>query len=349
MLAHDYDPNKDDVRGWFVSEKLDGFRVWWDGGITRGQLTTSIPWANLSSSSDVNKQKNVRPVATGLWTRLGNVVCAPDYFLDQLPKDISLDGEMWSDRQQFQKIRSICSKHAPIYKEWEVIKFLVFDSPSHELVFHDRSVNNAQFKRTIIADDCIAYCKFVKADFVVGRVRNFESTYNLLKAACPTLVLVQERLTDQASKLQEDIRARLDIVTGKRGEGLMLRAPNSFWTSSRSRYLLKVKKLNVGEGIVVGYTSGLGKYQGMLGSVLLKLQSGRLLNISGFTDDERDFNDIDVQSWCDRNPGQRLPTYFPGDNEKVIEHPLYKMNQEVRFSYTELSDDGIPKLARYLR
>lgn len=34
MLAHDYDPKKHSILGWYMSEKLDGLRAWWDGGIT---------------------------------------------------------------------------------------------------------------------------------------------------------------------------------------------------------------------------------------------------------------------------------------------------------------------------
>ena len=36
QLAQVYDPKKHGIAGWFVSEKLDGMRCLWDGGITRG-------------------------------------------------------------------------------------------------------------------------------------------------------------------------------------------------------------------------------------------------------------------------------------------------------------------------
>ena len=31
MLAHNYDPNKHEPKGWLMSEKLDGVRCYWDG------------------------------------------------------------------------------------------------------------------------------------------------------------------------------------------------------------------------------------------------------------------------------------------------------------------------------
>ena len=47
QLADRYDPRKHDVAGWFVSEKLDGTRCFWDGGLTRGLPTEQVPWASI--------------------------------------------------------------------------------------------------------------------------------------------------------------------------------------------------------------------------------------------------------------------------------------------------------------
>ena len=49
-LAQTYKPNKPpragyDFSGYFLSEKLDGQRCFWDGGITRGMRTVDVPWA----------------------------------------------------------------------------------------------------------------------------------------------------------------------------------------------------------------------------------------------------------------------------------------------------------------
>src|SRR4051812_13731200 len=47
QLADTYDAEKHDIAGFYISEKLDGTRCFWDGGISRGEPTASVPWANI--------------------------------------------------------------------------------------------------------------------------------------------------------------------------------------------------------------------------------------------------------------------------------------------------------------
>ncbi len=96
MLAHNYDPDKHDPTGWLMSEKLDGVRCYWNG--------------------------------TNMYTRNGNPFYAPDDFKAKLPK-MALDGELWTNRDDFQKIVSIVRKHDTTNPEWAKIKFMIFDAP----------------------------------------------------------------------------------------------------------------------------------------------------------------------------------------------------------------------------
>ncbi len=48
QLAHVFDPSKHTIAGWFMSEKLDGMRCFWDGGITRGMFARDVPFANVA-------------------------------------------------------------------------------------------------------------------------------------------------------------------------------------------------------------------------------------------------------------------------------------------------------------
>ena len=96
MLAHNYDPERDDPTGWLMSEKLDGVRCYWNG-------------------------KN-------MYTRNGNPFYAPDEWKANLP-DIALDGELWTNRDDFQKIVSIVRKQDKDMTRWKDIKFMVFDAP----------------------------------------------------------------------------------------------------------------------------------------------------------------------------------------------------------------------------
>jgi len=94
MLAQVYNPSKHKIGGWFVSTKYDGQRCIWDGGASRGIPKIEVPWANNKK----DERYLERPIATGLWSRYGNVIHAPDWFLDGLPTGMLLDGELWSGR-----------------------------------------------------------------------------------------------------------------------------------------------------------------------------------------------------------------------------------------------------------
>ena len=69
MLAQKYEPNVHNPHGWLMSEKLDGVRCYWD------------------------TQKMV--------TRNGNAFYPPDWFIKELPKDMALDGELFTKRDDF--------------------------------------------------------------------------------------------------------------------------------------------------------------------------------------------------------------------------------------------------------
>ena len=144
----------------------------------------------------------------------------------------------------------------------------------------------------------------------------------------------------------EYIHKQLDDITGRGGEGVVLRRPMSFWVPKRTTTLLKVKPHHDAEAIVVGYTGGLGKYSGLLGALIvrmvgdpaLKLQSGIVFELSGFTDLERRMNDERAV----RQYGGRV---LPDD----IESPVFKRGSTITFRFNGLTNDGIPSEARYIR
>src|SRR2546423_5132211 len=95
LLAQSWD-NAADLSGWWMSEKLDGVRAYWDG-----------------------KQ---------FLSRLGNRYYAPDWFVDGLP-EIPLDGELWIDRKKFQRTVSIVRRQDKS-DLWKEVRYLVFDAPA---------------------------------------------------------------------------------------------------------------------------------------------------------------------------------------------------------------------------
>jgi len=108
LLAHSFEDYEDDidVRDWWMSEKLDGVRAYWNG------------------KDFVSRQGNVYP--------------APDWFKAGLPQ-FPLDGELWMGRKMFQKTISVV-KSAGSGDRWKDVTFMVFDAPEHTGKFEDRMV-----------------------------------------------------------------------------------------------------------------------------------------------------------------------------------------------------------------
>ena len=104
MLAKPYSGQS--VKGWLMSEKLDGVRAIWDG--------------------------------SKLLSRNGNEFFAPEWFLAQLPAGMSLDGELFIGRGKFQSTVSVVKKRVPVDAEWTQIHYCVFDAPFAAGGFEDR-------------------------------------------------------------------------------------------------------------------------------------------------------------------------------------------------------------------
>jgi DNA ligase-1 len=103
LLAETWDGTLDPT-GWWLSEKLDGVRAYWDG-----------------------KQ---------ILSRLGNVYHAPDWFIKGLP-DMPLDGELFMDRKAFQKTIAIVRRQDKS-EAWKQIRYLIFDLPAYGGTFEER-------------------------------------------------------------------------------------------------------------------------------------------------------------------------------------------------------------------
>lgn len=103
LLAETWDGQLDPT-GWWLSEKLDGVRAYWDG--------------------------------SKLLSRLGNVLHAPDWFVAGLPRQ-PLDGELFLGRKSFQKTTAIVRRQDKS-DHWKQVRFLIFDAPGHGGVFEER-------------------------------------------------------------------------------------------------------------------------------------------------------------------------------------------------------------------
>ena len=103
LLAETWD-SAADLSGWWMSEKLDGVRAYWDG-----------------------KQ---------FVSRQGNLYHAPDWFVAGLP-DVPLDGELWLGRKAFQRTVGIVRRQDKT-DLWKEVKYLIFDAPNIKEPFERR-------------------------------------------------------------------------------------------------------------------------------------------------------------------------------------------------------------------
>ena len=256
ILANVWDESID-VTDWIVQPKLDGCRAWWDGKT--------------------------------FWSRLGNEYFAPQWFKDQMPKDVVLDGELFAGNGSFQETVSIVRKGTPNDEEWKEIRFLVFDLPESKQSYYKR---------------------LMELKLILPESGRYER---------PVDVLDWDVLFVPKNKTYKDMVAwHLELNEKYGSEGIMLRDPDSLYTSGRTSSLLKVKSFLDCEVTVIGYQKGKGKHKGVMGSLDVRMDSGVEFNVgTGFSDEER------------RNPP--------------------KIGSRITIKYQELSRDSVPRFPSYLR
>lgn len=104
MLARSYD-GRSDPTGFWVSEKYDGVRGYWDG--------------------------------RRLLTRAGNTIAAPAWFTAGWPTT-AMEGELWAGRGQFSQAVSTVRQQTPDDVAWRALRFMVFDLPAEDGAFNER-------------------------------------------------------------------------------------------------------------------------------------------------------------------------------------------------------------------
>ncbi len=104
MLANVYRPELP-LADYWVSEKYDGVRAYWDG--------------------------------THLWTRQGHRIQAPAWFTAGWPTQ-ALDGELWAGRGRFTAASSAAARDEPDDAAWRELRYMVFDLLAHPGRFDQR-------------------------------------------------------------------------------------------------------------------------------------------------------------------------------------------------------------------
>ena len=136
LLANAY---REDValdRYW-VSEKLDGVRAYWDGARLR--------------------------------SRKGNPINAPPWFVAHFPR-VPLDGELWMGRGAFERLSGAVRRQRPDDVQWREIRFMVFDLPSSPATFDRRLQRLREMFETVASP----YVALVEQFRVAGRAELME-------------------------------------------------------------------------------------------------------------------------------------------------------------------------------
>lgn len=373
QAAHHFKSDKHFINGWFYSEKMDGMRAFWDGGITRGMYCHEIPFANTAKDG----HRLSPPKATGLWSKYAKPIQAPAWFLDELPL-YPLDGELTAGRGKFQQTMSTCRKGVDNCSdsEWEQITYGVFDLPDYTKVFMDGTINVPQWSTKFKGLMEWLHMK-TRIKNHEPKVRRFETVAYLLKQFHPIGIvqaIKQTQLPFPTQACNDEIARAFDEILEAGGEGVVLRHPNSTWEPQRSHLCVKMKGLEDCEVTVMGYIAGRetdrgSKLLGLMGAMIVDF-NGKRLELSGFTDTERQLDVIDnplrasagwgddirdefkyeeeerqledkAVRWCKDNPGQIVPEW--------ITSRQFTRGTRITIRYRELTVEGLPKEARYHR
>lgn len=192
---------------YLVSEKYDGVRGVWDSQYLK--------------------------------TKRGNLINAPQCFLQQLPP-FALDGELWLGYGKFEEIQSLVSTQDTRCEQWRDVVYLVFDAPS-----------------------CGAKDTLCTLSERLEEVRSYLSTHNP-----PNVRLIaQDILEPQDSHtLHTYVQTMLGDVVGRGGEGVIIRPDERGYRVGRAKNAFKLKAYTDSECKIVGYTQGSGRLQGKVGA-----------------------------------------------------------------------------------
>ncbi|HET7314833.1 DNA ligase [Salinisphaera sp.] len=237
-----------DLSDYWVSEKYDGVRGYWDG--------------------------------QRMLTRGGSVVALPDWFTADFP-DTPMDGELWAGYGRFSEASTLVRTAEPNDPGWHDISYRVFDLPGLDVDFDHRV---PAIRRTVARIDD-PWVVAIRQSHVAGR---------------------------------QALRAALEKVLAKGGEGLVLHRGSRDYTPGRHAGLLKVKPYQDAEARVIAIHPGHGRLKGLMGSIEVEMVDGRRFAIgTGFSDEQR-ADPPPVGSW-------------------------------ITFRYQGETATGLPRFARFLR
>jgi DNA polymerase/3'-5' exonuclease PolX len=250
-------------------------------------------------------------------SRTGKKFNAPEHFLNSMPshkclKGRILDGELWAGRENFQLMGTV-RKKIPIPEEWFEIKFMTYDITNLDKTFTERLV---ELKKIV---------KITKEKWDVILKKKMDYPFNNLD--CP--IEFTEQIKIKSIKMMDEYYQKI-LKSG--GEGIMIKNPDSKYKIGRASDMLKYKPSFDREGIIIGYSPGNGKYEGLLGAFICK----PLIN-------------HDTYMSIDENEEHIFTISGMDDKVRKSYKKTHPINTIISFECSGYTDKGVPRFARYIR
>lgn len=215
-----------------------------------------------------------------LYFRSGRVINAPAWFTAKFPKH-AMDGELWMGRAQFDRLSGVVRRQEVNDDEWRQISYCLFEYPMAAGEFHHR-------------------LKVLKQE--------------LDQLQIPWLRMIPQETLKSAAQVQE----KLKQLTAQKAEGLVLHLASAQFVAGRSDFVYKFKPQHDAEAKVIAIQEGRGKYQGMMGALMLETPEGVRFKLGTGFDDEQRKNPPPVGTW-------------------------------VTYRYRDITSKGLPKFASFVR
>jgi DNA ligase-1 len=216
-----------------MSEKLDGYRAIYYNDSNGGGF---ISRSNLPFNAPVDYLQNIS---------------------QRLPKDIVLDGELYTKKGDFVGM-GVVRKKIPVPKEWAKVTYIVFDLPMVNKPYRERY----QILKKLIKD-------------------------------IPNVKLLDQIEITSSGQLE---KFHKNVVKND-GEGSIIRNPDSYYKGTRTRDLLKVKDILDDEVIVVDMEYGDGKNSSVMGHLIVKWAPGAKKSYKGTFSVGGGFTDLERSNW----------------------------------------------------
>ncbi|WP_394245077.1 DNA ligase [Vibrio astriarenae] len=191
MLAKDYQPETALEKYW-VSEKLDGIRAYWNG--------------------------------INLKTRNGHVIHAPNWFTQPLPS-FPVEGELWAGRGRFHVVQTTVMDTQADDVAWRSIGFYLFDLPHDLDTFDNRYANLSRWLESLKQQGDYSHLALVEQYAINSEVELNQKLLALSEKGAEGLMLkridveYQSGRTDALLKLKTYQDREAVIIGYKAGKG----------------------------------------------------------------------------------------------------------------------------------